>query len=231
MIEVKIVIVANHDWYRQVYENLTNTLDHQVYYISNRESLTYDYLSTINPCYIFIPHWSFIIPQEVYENFECIVFHMTDLPYGRGGTPLQNLISRGIYETRLTAIRCEAEIDAGPIYLKKDLSLYGSAEEIYMRAAQTIEQMIQEIIETEPTPYEQVGEVVSFSRRKRTEGNLKKIDTLERAFDHIRMLDATSYPRAYLETEDLLFEFERASLKEGYIHADVKITRKEDSDE
>ncbi|NIK12252.1 methionyl-tRNA formyltransferase [Alkalibacillus almallahensis] len=230
MIEVKNVIIANHDWYHKVYENLTNTLDHQFYYISDRKSLTYDYLSTINPRYIFIPHWSFIIPQEVYENFECIVFHMTDLPYGRGGTPLQNLISRGIYETKLTAIRCEAELDAGPIYLKKDLNLHGSAEEIYMRAAQRIEQMIQEIIETEPTPYEQVGEVVSFSRRKRTEGDLKGIDTLEKAFDYIRMLDATSYPRAYLETAGLLFEFERASLKEGYIHADVKITRKEDSD-
>ncbi len=41
---------------------------------------------------IFIPHWSYIILPEIYLNYECIVFHMTDLPYGRGGSPLQNLL-------------------------------------------------------------------------------------------------------------------------------------------
>ena len=32
--------------------------------------------------------------QEIHENYKCIIFHMTDLPFGRGGSPLQNLISR-----------------------------------------------------------------------------------------------------------------------------------------
>ncbi len=27
-------------------------------------------------------------------KFECVCFHMTDVPYGRGGSPLQNLIIR-----------------------------------------------------------------------------------------------------------------------------------------
>lgn len=45
------------------------------------------------------------------------------------------------------------------------------------------------------------------------------------------MLDADTYPKAFLLTDKLRLEFERASLKEGYIHADVKIMRKEDNDE
>jgi len=36
-----------------------------------------------------------IILKEIFENYEIILFHMTDLPYGRGGSPLQNLIVRG----------------------------------------------------------------------------------------------------------------------------------------
>ena len=45
---------------------------------------------------------------------------MTDLPYGRGGSPLQNLIINGHKETMMSALRCVQELDAGPIYLKKN---------------------------------------------------------------------------------------------------------------
>jgi len=37
---------------------------------------------------------------------------MTDVPYGRGGSPLQNLIVRGHTETKLTALRCVRDLDA-----------------------------------------------------------------------------------------------------------------------
>ena len=47
---------------------------------------------------------------------------MTDLPYGRGGSPLQNLIVRGHKHTMISAIKCVKELDAGPIYLKKPLT-------------------------------------------------------------------------------------------------------------
>ncbi len=56
---------------------------------------------------------------------------MTDLPYGRGGSPLQNLIQRGHTSTMLTALRCGAGLDTGDVYLKQPLSLHGSAEEIF----------------------------------------------------------------------------------------------------
>ena len=44
---------------------------------------------------------------------------MTDLPYGRGGSPLQNLILKGKKTTKITAFKMIDKIDAGPIYLKK----------------------------------------------------------------------------------------------------------------
>ena len=44
---------------------------------------------------------------------------MTDLPYGRGGSPLQNLIANKIYDTKISAIRAEGGIDTGRIYLKE----------------------------------------------------------------------------------------------------------------
>jgi methionyl-tRNA formyltransferase len=148
---------------------------------------------------------------------------MTDLPLGRGGSPLQNLVIRGKIETRLTALRCCAELDAGPVYLKRPLSPLGTAEEILLRASQLILEMIECIIVNQPTPYPQFGETVTFSRRTARDGNIASIDELTKIFDHIRMLDADGYPRAFLETNDFRFECGRASLRNDPVIADVKI--------
>ena len=69
--------------------------------IDQQDDLVLSKIKTINPRYIFFPHWSWIIREEIWRNYECVVFHMTDLPFGRGGSPLQNLLSRGIYKTKL----------------------------------------------------------------------------------------------------------------------------------
>ena len=152
---------------------------------------------------------------------------MTDLPFGRGGSPLQNLIQRGIYSTKISALRCVKELDAGPIYMKKDLSLHGNAEEIYMRASKVCCDMVIEIINNEVMPVAQNGEVTVFKRRKPTDSNIAALDSLVSVYDYIRMLDADGYPHAFVEVGNLRFEFDRAALKDGFIEADVKISIRE----
>lgn len=194
--------------------------------VRTEAELTVSALGAAAPCYVFFPHWSWKIPPEIFEKFECVIFHMTDLPYGRGGSPLQNLIIRGHRDTRLTALRCVADLDAGPIYLKRPLSLLGSAEEIFLRAAELMAEMIKEIVDKKPTPAPQCGEVVAFKRRRPEEGNLQNLESLGQVFDFIRMLDAEGYPPAFLETDKFRFEFFRASLKPDEVLADVRIVRK-----
>ena len=94
--------------------------------INNRLDFNITNLESISPVKIFIPHWSYIISEEIFQKFECVVFHMTDLPFGRGGSPLQNLIVLGKEKTKISALKVVEELDAGPIYLKKDLSLNGT---------------------------------------------------------------------------------------------------------
>jgi methionyl-tRNA formyltransferase len=131
--------------------------------IDNKRDLIFAKIKKINPRYIFFPHWSWIIPDEIWKNFECVVFHMTDLPYGRGGSPLQNLIVRGHKKTKISAIKVEGGIDTGGIYMKKDLNLSGSAETIYKRASNIVfESMIPYIIKNNPSPEKQRGKVVKF---------------------------------------------------------------------
>jgi methionyl-tRNA formyltransferase len=193
--------------------------------IREREALTIDMLSKHAPRYVFFPHWSWRIPTEIHQKFECVIFHMTDVPFGRGGSPLQNLIIRGIENTRLTALRCVDEMDAGPVYLKRDLSTLGAAEEVFLRARGLMESMILEIFERQPQPVPQHGEVVTFTRRTPAEGNLEAAQSLSQLHDVVRMLDADGYPPAFLECGGWRMEFSRASLKDDCVIADVRIRR------
>ncbi len=225
---INFVLATDKPWHDALYDNLQNSIKGAKWFrIQNKQELTHQKLSEIQPAYIFIPHWSYIIPSEIYENFCCVVFHMTDLPYGRGGSPLQNLIVRGYKETKISAIQVQKGLDTGAVYLKKTLCLAGTAEEIFLRATTIIEEMIFEIIEKKLTPVPQVGEPVIFKRRKPEESNIAELEIIDQLYDYIRMLDCPGYPNAYLETKHFRLEFSRASLKsDESILADVRITKK-----
>jgi len=193
-------------------------------FIRNKEELTLERLNEILPEYVFFPHWSYIIPSIIHENFKCIIFHMTDVPFGRGGSPMQNLISRGIYDTKISAIKCVNKLDAGDVYLKRDFSMKeGSALELYIKAGEIISDMIDEIIEKKMIPAKQHGEVVEFKRRAYEESDIAQIDSINKAYDYIRMLDAPGYPRAFLKSGKLKYGFHNARLENGKIIASVEI--------
>ncbi len=190
------------------------------------EELTVSALELLSPEWVFFPHWSSLIPPAIYERFECVIFHMTDVPYGRGGSPLQNLIVRGHRDTVISALRCTAELDAGPVFLKRQLSLSGTAEEILIRASEAIAGMILEMVRHRPNPQPQIGDVVTFTRRRASEGDLSRLSSARQIYDQIRMLDGDGYPSAFLETEYLHMDFRGARLDDGVVEATVRIRSK-----
>ena len=223
-----ILIVSEKSWNKELVSYLQSTMPQYAFYlISQKEDFTVERIGSISPVKIFIPHWAYIIPSAIFERYECIVFHMTDLPYGRGGSPLQNLIVRGLTATKLSALRVEVGLDTGPVYLKMDLSLSGTAEEIFVRVNKLVGKMIVEIIQNNLQPVPQEGDPVVFKRRKPEQSDMSGLEKLEEIFDYIRMLDADGYPHAYIEKGEFRYEFTRASIKaDGSIVADVKITKK-----
>jgi methionyl-tRNA formyltransferase len=225
MSPTKYVLVGCKRWNRRVFVEVVSRYAGEWYFIGAREELSSAFIRAINPRYIFFLHWSWKVPADIVDNFECVCFHETDVPYGRGGSPLQNLIVRGHRETKITALRMTAEFDAGPVYLKKPLGLEGNAEEIYLRAMELSASMIQEIIRDEIQPVAQQGEVVNFKRRNPEESRIAVPESLKDLYDFIRMLDAEGYPQAFLDYAGFRFEFSRAALYDGRIAADVRITR------
>ncbi len=123
------------------------------------------------PRYVFFLNWSWMVPPEVTEEFECVNFHATPLPYGRGGGPIEGMILRGHTETVMTAHRMTQELDAGPIYARHamPISLAGTKEDILARFVEPVTGMVRWIIDNEPEPFQQLGDVVEFKRLPKAE--------------------------------------------------------------
>ena len=176
--------------------------------------------------YIFFLHWNWMVPENLWKNYECVCFHMTDVPYGRGGSPLQNLIVQGHKDTKLTALRMVKEMDAGPVYAKRELSLEGTAAEIYQRAGKLSFDIIQWMIDNQPEPSAQQGEPVVFKRRKPEQSVLPGSGDVTTLYDHIRMLDAPTYPLAFIEHGEFIIEFAGAEVQGDALNASVRIRKK-----
>lgn len=221
-----LLVLSSRPWNGNLIIRLRDRLNCPVESIISPSQLTPEAVASINPQWIFVPHWSHLIPASIWSHWPTVIFHMTDVPYGRGGSPLQNLIQLGHSKTMLTALRCSADVDSGDVYLKQQLDLHGSAEEIFLRADGLIEKMIQRIVREKPVAMPQQGEPVLFARRTAAQSNLSDCSEGELTswYDKIRMLDAEGYPHAFLEAHGMRLELRRVSRRSDGLHADVRIS-------
>lgn len=220
------IFATNKSWHLKEFEARRRLLPGRWVVVVSKQDLD-AVVVALKPRFVFFPHWSDIVPETVLQISECVCFHMTDVPYGRGGSPLQNLIARGHKETKLTALRMERELDAGPVYMKQPLSLNGSAREIFVRAAEQIISMIETIVRDEPAPIPQAGAPTVFARRKPEQSLLAPDSSAEQLYDHIRMLDADGYPHAFIDHGQWRVHFTEVRRNGEYLEAQARFARKE----
>jgi methionyl-tRNA formyltransferase len=220
----KYIIATIKDWNINQYNRSIYKKSKNWYLVTDTKKLTIAYVKSIKPKYIFFPHWSKRVNSKIINDYECVCFHETDVPYGRGGSPIQNLIIRNHKKTVITALKMTDEIDAGPIYLKKLLKLNGSAQQIYEKASKKVFKMINIIVKKNIMHVAQKGKVAKFKRRKPKQSILsKKTKSLSELYNHIRMLDAKTYPTAFIKYGNLRIEFKKAKINKKTIDASVSI--------
>lgn len=218
------LVAGSRPWNRPAYDRFVASRGGERWSFVDRPDELAGAVEALAPRYVFFLHWSSIVPTAITERSECVCFHMTDVPYGRGGSPLQNLVQRGHTDTVLTALRMTDEVDAGPVYSRRPLSLAGTAEAVYVRATDLALAMAAEIVATEPVPTPQEGAVTVFTRRTPSESALPTTATLDQVVDFVRMLDADGYPRAFVEHGGLRLELSGADRYADRVEARVVIT-------
>ena len=223
-----LIIAHGKEWCDEVFEYVTDLFDeakYEIYFVSNTLELT-ETCKKLKKCKIFFVHWSWIINPSILNSFECICFHMTDLPYGRGGSPLQNLILKDHIDTKISAIKMTNKVDAGPIYLKRNLSLVGSAYEIFLRASKICIGMALDILNSNIAPIDQKGEVTIFKRLGKSDNRIDfENSDINKIYDMIRMLDAPGYPSAWIEIDQYRLEFSNARKENDEIVGQYKIIK------
>ena len=89
--------------------------------------------------------------------------------------------------------------------------------------ANIVEKLILKIINENPTPVSQVGEIVEFKRLKPGDNELDFSLMPEELFDRIRMVDGLDYPKAFKKIGKYNIKFTDALIKNGKLHASVEL--------
>lgn len=224
---MKCIYAHNKSWGKNAFEQLCKVdLKNDWGFVQDNAELESIFDKKID--IIFFVHWSHRVPEHIISQVECVCFHMTDLPFGRGGSPLQNLILRGHKETKLTAIRMTNRFDEGPIYAKWNLSLEGTAQEIYERTTYLANKGILELLSADRKPAPQEGDVVMFQRRTKEDSELPSDLSLDEIYDFIRMLDADGYPNAYIVRNGMKWELFEAKKSDQGLIARIRIQANEE---
>jgi methionyl-tRNA formyltransferase len=211
---MRIAICSSKNWFKL--NRSTSNADY-VKFFTNEVDLSVEALDGFKPDYVFFTHWNWIVKNEIHEKFNCIVFHTAPLPYGRGGSPIQNLILEGFKETPVCAIKMTGELDGGPIYAATNVSLAGTLKAIFSRINDAVNDLIVEIIENDPLATSQLGKPHVFKRLTIKDNEIPTGLKLEEIYDRIRMVDHEDYPNAFIVYDNIRIEFSNAQLVEDAI--------------
>ena len=117
------------------------------------------------------------------------------------------------------------KIDAGPIFLKKNISLNGNLDQIFERISSTIVKMVEILIKKKIKPVEQKGKVFFFKRFKKKESEIKNEKNIIEIYNKIRMLDSEEYPKAYIKINKFKFYLSKANIRKNTLSCDAKIIK------
>lgn len=127
-----------------------------------------------------------------------IVIHASDLPKGKGFSPLQWQIREGKESVVLTLFEAEKDVDAGNVYLKSELSFIGTEllPELRSKMAQRIIEMCREFVSnySDLISKPQEGEETFYRRLSLYDDELDINKTLFDLMNQLRASDFDKYP-------------------------------------
>jgi len=140
-----------------------------------------------------------IVPEEYLKlNKHNLVIHESDLPQGKGWSPLTWQVLEGKNEIPIILFEAVPELDAGPIYLKGTIKLDGMElnYELKDKQGQKTKELILNFVEQYPDieGEEQKGEESYYPKRTPEDSELDIHKTINEQFNLLRVVDNERYP-------------------------------------
>jgi len=198
MQSLKITILSDSDsWINHYIPSLVNTLKehgHCVNWIHKAKEIPQGDLAFCLGC------GQILTPEILKRNIHNLVVHESDLPEGKGWSPLTWQILEGKNEIPITLFEAEEHIDSGKIYLQDRLKFQGHEliDELRKLQANKSIEMCLEFVQRYPTIVglgeKQSGESTYYRRRTPKDSCLDPDRTIEEQFNLFRVVDNERYP-------------------------------------
>jgi methionyl-tRNA formyltransferase len=188
--EVCVFIPDTHPSYQHWHEFCIDSFIDIVSDIENLRTKRGDFL--------FLVSCTEIIKNDIRSKFKnCIVIHESDLPKGRGWSPMAWQILEGRSDITVSAIRCADPVDSGDIIKQAVLHLDGTElyDEIHRKAFVVKSGLVMELVAKntdicdELPAVKQVGEPTFYKRRRPEDSELDTHKSIAEQFDLLRICE------------------------------------------
>ena len=205
---MKITILTDNkdSWFVSYGYELKNQLiskGHEVTYVFCKEDILQGDLCFLLSCV-------YIVEQDYLKrNLNNIVVHASDLPKGKGFSPLQWQVMEGASSIILTLFEVVKEVDAGPYYLKRSLDLTGTElyDELRCKLATKIIEMCNEYVDNIKTlpSIPQTGSETFYRRRSVDDDMLDIEKSILQQINHLRIADNENFPLWFIYKGEKFF--------------------------
>lgn len=157
-------------------------------------------------------------PSVLAKNHRNLVVHASDLPKGRGFSPLSWMIIEGHNDIPVCLLEAIDDVDSGPIVYHDLLSLEGHEliDELQQHLGAMQVHLCQRFLKAAepPTGHPQQGEPSYYDRRFPADSRLALEDTFANTFDLLRTVDNEKYP-AFFEHRGHRYQLSISKVDKG----------------
>jgi len=148
---------------------------------------------------VFVLGYTKILSKEfISSNRLCLVIHESDLPKGKGFSPVQWQILEGNHKIPVCLIKLEEKVDSGDIFLRDEISLKGDElwGEIRKLQADCTIRLIKSFLNKYPdlTAIPQTGHETFYKKFKPTDDEIDPNKTIKELFNRLRIADNNNFP-------------------------------------
>lgn len=158
----------------------------------------YNYSKIKNFDYVFVLGYTRILPRYfIQKNKLTMVIHESDLPKGKGNSPLQWQILKNKKYISVNLIKLAEKVDSGDIILKDKMILNGAElyDEIRWKQAKISFKLIARFLRLKKIKFKkQIGKEFFYKKRTPKDSELNPKKSIEENFNLLRIANNNDWP-------------------------------------